>query len=215
MNHTASTKSPSLPEHPALLVLVSGIMGAGKGTVTEALLQSFGRLNVGRAISATTRHKRPGEREGERYIFLTKEEFLRREADGGFLEVNPAFANGERYGTLASVVVEKLSMFDILFHELNVGGMRALRALYRKERKEKYLFTVFVKPNEPWRETVLARIGEDTQNPRDGIKARLKEAEEELAAAGEYDLVVENKDGALKEAVHAIVEVIERRRAQL
>ncbi len=200
-----------IPANAALLVIVSGIMGSGKGTVTTALLKAFPGKKVDRALSATTRHKRPGEEVGDKYVFFTRVEFMQHEEMGDFLEVNPAFANGERYGTLGKELGERLACNDVVFHEVNIAGARSIRETYQAQGKKERLLTVFIKPNEPWREVVLARIGEDKQNPRDGIKARLKEAEDELACAGEYDMVIENKDGELESAVDNIMVEISRR----
>jgi len=193
-----------VPPDGGLLVVLSGTMGSGKGAVTEELLRSLADFRVGRVTSATTRHRREGEIEGEKYFYMTREEFMRREDLGEFLEVNPAFANGERYGTLSSELLHKLVENDIVIHEVNISGARAIRDLYKEARTREKLLTVFLMPGEPWRDTVLKRIGEDIQNPRDGIRARLKEAEIEISHKDEYDAVVENRDGYLENCVSDI-----------
>ena len=56
------------------LVVISGFSGAGKGTVSRALVEKYGyRLS----ISATTRQPREGEQDGKDYFFKTENEFLR------------------------------------------------------------------------------------------------------------------------------------------
>ncbi len=60
--------------------VITGPSGAGKGTLIKALLERVPDLEV--AISATTRHRRPGEEDGREYWFLTDAEFARRVHEG-------------------------------------------------------------------------------------------------------------------------------------
>ena len=65
------------------LVVISGFSGAGKGTVSRALVERYGyRLSV----SATTREPRNGEEDGRDYFFKTEEDFLRLIDYNGFIE---------------------------------------------------------------------------------------------------------------------------------
>ncbi len=68
-----------------LLVVISGPSGVGKGTVRKALF-SMPKHNLVYSVSMTTRDKRPGEVDGRDYYFVSKEEFLKRKAEGKFLE---------------------------------------------------------------------------------------------------------------------------------
>ncbi|HEY9014909.1 MAG TPA: guanylate kinase, partial [Gemmatimonadales bacterium] len=80
---------------PFLLVL-SAPSGGGKTTIAKMLLQ--GRDDLGYSVSATTRPRRPNERDGVDYYFLSREEFERKRERGDFLEW--ATYGGELYGTL-------------------------------------------------------------------------------------------------------------------
>src|SRR5581483_4287520 len=64
--------------------VVTGPSGAGKGTLIDLVLPRFPELAV--AVSATTRPRRAGERDGVHYYFLDRREFDRRVAAGDFLE---------------------------------------------------------------------------------------------------------------------------------
>ena len=56
-----------------MLVILSGVAGAGKDTIKKAIMQRMD--NVKSIPSYTTRQPRPGDVPGETYIFLSKEEF--------------------------------------------------------------------------------------------------------------------------------------------
>ncbi len=61
---------------PGLLFVVSGPSGAGKDTLVDALRARMPRVRY--SVSSTTRDPRPGEREGEHYFYLQREEFEQR-----------------------------------------------------------------------------------------------------------------------------------------
>lgn len=56
------------------LVVISGFSGAGKGTVSKALVEKFG---YSLSVSATTRQPREGEQDGREYYFKSEDDFLR------------------------------------------------------------------------------------------------------------------------------------------
>ena len=66
-----------------LLIVISGASGTGKGTVINALFNSYaGKLFF--SVSATTRKIRPGEKDGVNYHFMSRDEFEREIAADGF-----------------------------------------------------------------------------------------------------------------------------------
>ena len=67
----------------AVLVVISGPAGTGKGTVVKELVRR-GAAEI--SISATTRAPRGQEQNGIEYHFLTKEKFESMIAEDGFLE---------------------------------------------------------------------------------------------------------------------------------
>ena len=83
---------------PRIVVLASP-SGGGKTTIAKAILERYPK-QFGYAVSATTRKPRAGERRGEAYYFLTREEFADWRKQGRFVET--AEYAGELYGTLRS-----------------------------------------------------------------------------------------------------------------
>ena len=86
------------------LIVISGPSGVGKSTLISRVRNRMPELEF--SISCTTRSPRTGEQHGREYYFLTDEEFLRREANGEFIETAGVFAH--RYGTLKSEVMQRL-----------------------------------------------------------------------------------------------------------
>lgn len=187
---------------PFLLVL-SSPSGGGKTTLARMLLQ--GRDDLGYSVSATTRPKRLGERDGEDYHFLTRDEFERRRAAGEFLEW--AAYGGELYGTLKREIDRLLAQGRHAVLDIEVEGARQVRRLYPNA------VLIFVLP--PSADVLLERLrGRRTESPT-ALRARLARAAEELAAVDEYDYVVINDDLVLAVGqVGAILDAEARRVAR-
>ncbi len=66
------------------LFIISGPSGVGKGTLIQALKREFPQFVF--PISHTTREKRPSEKDGEVYHFISVDEFKRGIEQGEFLE---------------------------------------------------------------------------------------------------------------------------------
>ncbi len=81
------------------LIILSGPSGVGKSTVIRRLLAE-GEPPMRLSVSATTRARREGERDGVDYTFWTPERFQQEIDASGFLEW--AEVHGQRYGTLSA-----------------------------------------------------------------------------------------------------------------
>jgi guanylate kinase len=168
----------------------------GKGTLISGLLERVPDLEL--SVSATTREPREGEIDGRDYHFLTPEEFDGRVEAEDFLEF--ATYSGHRYGTLRSEVRRRLDAGHSVVLEIEVQGASQVRAAMRESVQ------VFIAPPRP--EVLLERLRARGTDSPEAIEARLKVAELELAAQGDFAHLVVNDDlgratGELEEIVRA------------
>ncbi|MBI3098851.1 MAG: guanylate kinase [Planctomycetes bacterium] len=170
------------------VAVISGPSGAGKTTLCLELARDP-RFHV--AVTATTRSPRPGERNGEAYYFLTREQFAQKLAAGEFLEHAEFFGN--LYGTPRASLSEPARAGKIPVLNIDVIGAHTLRA----ERRIAGVY-IFLRPGDLMDlKDRLLRRGVD---PLDAAR-RILRMEEEMAHASEYDTIVENREGHLAEAV--------------
>ena len=104
-----------------IMLVVSSPSGAGKTTLTRALLDKETKISL--SISVTTRARRPSEAEGVHYQFVSKREFEIMRDAGQLLEW--AEVHGNFYGTPREPVERALNegrdvLFDIDWQGLSL-----------------------------------------------------------------------------------------------
>lgn len=162
--------------------VITGPSGVGKGTLISTLLQRVPGLEL--SVSATTREPRESEVDGRDYHFLSPDEFDRRVEREDFLEF--ATYSGNRYGTLRSEVRKRLDAGHSVVLEIEVQGASQVRAAMRESVQ------VFIAPPDP--SVLRQRLESRGADSAEAIDARLKVAEVELAAQGDFDHLVTNAD---------------------
>lgn len=166
----------------AKVFVITGPSGVGKGTLISKLLERVPDLEL--SVSATTREPRAGEVDGRDYHFLTTEEFDQRVEREDFLEF--ATYSGNRYGTLRSEVRKRLDAGHSVVLEIEVQGASQVRAAMRESVQ------VFIAPPDPG--VLRRRLESRGTDSTEAIDSRLKVAEVELAAQGDFDHLVVNDD---------------------
>jgi guanylate kinase len=187
---------------PFLLVL-SSPSGGGKTSIAKNLLKA--RDDLAYSVSATTRARREGERDGVDYHFLTREEFLRRVEAGEFLEW--ATYAGNLYGTLRSEIDAIVGRGRTAVLDIEIEGARQIRASFPNS------LHLFVLP--PSADVLVGRLAGRNTEPAEVIRERVTRAADELAAVAEYDYAIINEDLVLAVAqVAAILDAEARRVAR-
>ena len=181
------------------LYVVSGPSGSGKSTVCTKVSQND---NIYLSISATTRAPRGHEKHGVEYFFLSQEEFLQRVANGEFLEHAEVFGN--YYGTLKTVIDEKLAKGIDVILEIDVQGGMQVRDKY----PEAHL--IFFKP--PTREELENRLRKRKTESEDKVQQRLATAIQELEYESKYDETIVNV--SIEQACKDLLDIIKKNRVK-
>ena len=184
-----------MSDRRGLCLVVAAPSGAGKSTITRALLQSEPQLSL--SVSATTRAARPGEREGEHYFFRTPSEFRTMVENGELLEYAEVFSR--RYGTPRGPVEKALAAGRDVAFDIDWQGHRQLRAALPGD-----VLSVFVLPPslEALESRLRARGGDDAAE----IARRMAAARSEISHWAEFDHVVINDN--LDHAIDAVRSVL-------
>ena len=176
-----------------VLFIVSGPSGVGKGTIVEWLIENDPETAL--SISCTTRPPRTGERDGEHYFFISREEFERRIKEDDFLEYDEHFGN--YYGTPRSFVEQQLKEKSVVLEIDVVGGLSV------KERYPKAVLVMILPPDLAELEARLAGRKSESEEAR---AKRLERVKFETAQQDKYDYVLINDD--LEEAKKAFAEIV-------
>lgn len=164
-----------------LMLILSSPSGAGKSTISRALLKTEQDLIM--SVSVTTRKPRPGEVDGVDYIFIDKPEFDRMVRDGELLEHATVFENS--YGTPRQAVEDALSAGrDVLF-DVDWQGAQQI-----KGRMPDDMVSVFILP--PSIAELEKRLLSRAQDSLEVVRKRMAKAWEEISHYPEYDFVLTN-----------------------
>jgi guanylate kinase len=178
----------------ARVFVITGPSGVGKGTLIRTLRERVPELEL--SVSATTREPRPGEQPGVDYHFLGDADFQRRADAGEFVE--HAVYSGHRYGTLRSELERRTAAGHPVVLEIEVQGARQVRTTLPEAVQ------VFIAP--PSLEALRTRLVGRGTDDEEQVAARLRVAEEELAAKDEFGHVVVND--RLEDAVGELVAIV-------
>lgn len=180
------------------LWIVSAPSGAGKTSLTRALVRRLNHEGIAAAISVsyTTRVPRAGEVHRQHYHFVDPQTFSAMVSDGEFLEHADVF--GRRYGTGRAETGRLLEQGCQLFLDIDWQGARQLR-----ERVDDAC-SVFILP--PSAEELERRLRGRGQDAESVIAERMQAARDEMSHYAEYEFLLVNDtfEHALDQ-MHALV----------
>ena len=166
------------------VVVLSGPSAVGKSTLVRWLRERVPNLFF--SVSATTREPRPGEVDGVDYRFVTAAEFQGLVDRGALLEWAEIHDGLHRSGTPAAPVLEAAASGRPVLIEVDLAGARAVKQSLPDA------LTVFLAPPS-WADLEARLTGRGTETPEVASR-RLATARAELAAQGEFDTVVVNRE---------------------
>ena len=170
---------------PGTLYIVAAPSGAGKTSLTRALLER--ESGIALSVSYTSRPPRANEVDGVHYHFVSRpmfEEMVRR---GEFFE--HAIVHGDLKGTARTAVERTLAQGKDVLLEIDWQGARQVRA------KIAHTVSIFILP--PSRAELERRLRARASDAEEVIRRRLADSRDDIAHAGEFDYIVVNDDFAV------------------
>jgi len=164
------------------LYIISAPSGAGKTTLTQALMQTT--TNVVMSVSHTTRPPRVNEQEGVDYHFVTEAQFDALIAANAFLEYAGVFKH--RYGTSRQWVLDRLQQDQDVILDIDWQGARKIRALMPEA------VSIYMLP--PSLAVLRERLVKRHQDDQKTIDYRMSEAQKESLHYQEYDYLLINDE---------------------
>ncbi len=169
-----------------LMYVLSSPSGAGKTTITRALLAQNKNLVI--SVSATTRHQREGEVDGKDYIFCDIAKFDEMVENDEMLEHAKVFGN--YYGTPRGAVEQALQNGQDVIFDIDWQGTQQLREMASDD-----LVTLFVlPPSAKELENRLRARSKTTLETETQIQDRMSKLNDEITHFSEYDYVLINRD---------------------
>ena len=186
-------------KNKGVMLVLSSPSGAGKSSICKSLMSLDKNLSL--SISTTTRKKRPNEKSGEDYIFVSIDEFKSMLNKNHFLEHANVFGN--YYGTDKSIVESRINNGKDLIFDIDWQGAQQLREKMRED-----IVSVFILP--PSKQELERRLKSRGQDADEVVKKRMDEASAEITHWAEYDYVVINKN--LNDSVKAVLGILKAER---
>jgi guanylate kinase len=182
------------------VIVIAGPAGSGKNAILEGLLEY---RNCARLVTATTRQPRPGEVDGRDYHFLSKQEFLDAIERHEVIEYNYRVGLDTYYGTLRDELEVQIAQGKTVLAQLQIVGADYLKQHYDA-------LTVFIMPESL--DILEKRMRQRDHNLTDAeVSERLEIARQEMEEdAPQYDMIIENPDGRLRETIDRVVEIVRK-----
>ena len=182
-----------------LLFVLSSPSGAGKTSISRAVLQGDSNLKI--SVSVTTRPPRLGEVDGVDYHFISHHRFQQMVQDDALLEHAKVFDN--YYGTPRSVVEQALQQGQDILCDIDWQGGQQLF-----EKMPGDIVKVFVLP--PSTQQLATRLRTRALDSEQVIQNRMAKSADEMSHFAEYDWVIINTD--LPQAISDVKSILQSER---
>jgi guanylate kinase len=179
-----------------LLIVISGPSGVGKDAVLARMKERG--LPFHFVVTATSRPRRPGEVEGQDYIFVTRPEFDAMVARGEMLE--HALVYNDYKGIPRAQVAQALASGRDVALRVDVQGAATIRSL----APEALLIFLLAASEAELERRLRARRTESDE----ALALRLQTARREIEQVEAFDYAVVNRDFALDSTVDTILAII-------
>jgi len=181
------------------LFVITGPSGAGKDSVIYKA-KDLGLIFT-QVITTSTREIRNGESEGHPYYFITVADFEKKIASQEMIEWAKVYGN--YYGSSKIEVEHKLAENNVVLVKVDPQGARTFKKMLPECK------TIFIMP--PSYDYLEKRLVNRETDSKEVIKQRLNTAKRELENLLDWDYLVVNEEGKLKDAALEVKEIIENK----
>jgi len=188
-----------LKKQPKIFI-ISGPSRSGKNCIIKALLRRRS-LNLEKVITATSRLKRSGEKDGRDYYFLTDRAFQERIKQEYFLEW-AKLRGGQYFGTPKAELKRITAKKKNIIMTIDVQGAKQVA----KMRDD--IVRIFIKPDSVQNIKKRMKIAGFS---KEQIAIRLNDMKRELKEARYYDYAVVNREGKLSDAIDEVAGIIKKK----
>jgi guanylate kinase len=186
----------SIPSSKPLFVVLSGPSGVGK----DALLTRMKELGhpFHYVVTATTRLRRPREKDGVDYHFVSHQEFQQMIDKGQLLEWANVYGN--YYGVPKAEISQALSKGIDVIVKVDVQGATTIKKILPQ--------AVFIFLMPPSMEELERRLKQRRSESSLDLALRLEKASEERKSLSLFDYVITSYQGRLDDVVSQIQAIV-------
>ena len=181
---------------PPLLIIVSGPSGVGKDAMLARMKESG--LPFHYVVTTTTRPRRPGEKDGVDYHFLSEDEFYQRIEMKQFLEWAKVYGN--YYGVPEKEIKEALRQGKDVIVKVDVQGAATIKRILPD--------AVFIFLMPPSTQELANRLKQRHGQLLAELNSRLDKAREEMDSLPLFDYVVLSQKDKLDATVSEVNAII-------
>lgn len=177
------------------IFIISGPSGSGQDSVIAGLERT---KNFNRVVTTVTRARRPGERSGKPYYFITVDSFKRLIKNDELIEW--AIVYGDYRGCTKKEISRLLKLKKPIIWKVDWQGVRTIKQLLPQT------VAIFIDP--PSYKILEQRLKQRHQDSLKTIKARKKFSQEWFKHTDVYDYRVLNKQGQLGQTIRQVKAII-------
>jgi guanylate kinase len=180
-----------------MIFIVSGVSGAGKGTIINGVLEG-GKFNLARGINVTTRPREARDADEPHFQYVTSLEFQKMIKAGELLEYD--YHHQNYYGTNRLILEKLLKKHNILM-EADVNGALEIK------KKMKNVVLIYIMVDLKILRKRVQKRGNETKKE---INLRMKRASLENEKGKSYDYNIENPEGHPEIAINGVLDIIKK-----
>jgi guanylate kinase len=186
-----------------VLVVLSGPSGVGKDATLQAMQECDTPFYF--VVTATTRPMRQGERDGVDYHFVGIGDFAEMIDKGELLEYSIVY--GDYKGIPKRHVRAALASGKDVILRIDVQGAAKIRQIIPDA------VTIFLTAESE--DELVRRLRERKTEAADQLKMRIATARQEIKRMVEFDYVVVNREGHLKDTVRQVLSIISAEKSRV